>query len=279
KFAWRFEMSPKLERRYKINAQNLFFNSIIRLISFGFMKVLAIDQEINTVFFKSQCARYFSSMFTNSIISSKYGASFGFLVQLMRFGFVGEDLRPYYKPKEGEFRFFGGWDCFSLSSSYHSNVQFFSIFPFFSYLPNWKIEFSGFFEHPKAERYIDIKQGRYGRFRFVNPRIILENETSEKIYNYFINLKVWLQDSTGLVPNVRDYFLLDTVSKYLKLFVLGKYIYLRYTTNYSLIRHAFQFYKINKIEICNPSASKQVLVDRDENRGPIDTEFVYIPFK
>src|SRR5690606_5903023 len=114
----------------------------------------------------------FSSIFMNSIVSTKFGVSSGFLVQLIRFGFVGEDLRPYYKPKENEFRFFGGWDCFSLDSSYCSSVQFFSIFPFFSYLPNWKVEFSGFFEHPAFERYNDIKQGRYGRFRFVNPRVI-----------------------------------------------------------------------------------------------------------
>src|SRR5690606_7227394 len=94
--AWRFEMRPKLKTLYKINAQNLFFTSIVRLISFSFTKVLEIDQEINSVFFKFQCARYFSSMFMNSSISNRYGASFGFLVQLIRFGFVGEDLRPYY---------------------------------------------------------------------------------------------------------------------------------------------------------------------------------------
>ncbi len=169
-------------------------------------------------------------------ISNQNFQSF-FFSKLLRFGFFGlnKQLRIDGVTEKTSLSI-TTWADFSLFSALESTlVSVFSNFPLYNYLSRWQIEFSGFFEFPNYEKFYRLDRGRFGRFKIVNPKILLDNETSPKINYFFINFKYWGYENKA--PRVKYSSKFKYFKHYTNLsrFLISDYLISKYFSNLCLL--------------------------------------------
>ncbi len=130
---------------------------------------------------------------------------------------------------------------FSLFNSIENSlIPTLSNFPVYSHLSKWEVEFSGFFEFPLHQRFSRMDQGRFGRFRFVDSKIISNNETSPKINYFFINFKAWYLENK--IPGISSFEMFHFIKIYKNFyrFFISKFLYLKHYSKLITLMSAFQ---------------------------------------
>jgi hypothetical protein len=173
------------------------------------------------------------------------------------FGFCGRDLRQNLVGDEVTSLI----DRFAtLDRSQYSFERIFSNLPSYNYLVKQPSEFYGIFETPD-ESQPDSQQGRFGRFCFVNSRILLENDRKSKVNNFFVDLNTWSIRFGGFRREESSYF--ESLKRYTcqQYFILGMVAYQKLRSSIPLVTQALSLSRVGGLELSSTQFYKLGLIN------------------